>query len=233
MVSNGYSSWFWDGNAEIGGWAPDESSILQVRSAYNAGPIHSWLSITDSIKIQRTLLDIEEKSATDDSIVNGNEIAFLPGLSRRIEFNARVKILKNLQEEGLSGRDLQIAFLSTYENLTLESSIFAHEGRHAIDKKFSGELKSEQLEFRAKLSEIYFSNHPFLSVGAVISQNIGDGTPHGDSNFRVLTGIVGWMDSHREDISNLDSNRPLLPQLDLLTEEQLRAAVLSFDPLVD
>ena len=233
MVSNGYSSWFWDGKAEIGGWAPDDQSILQVRSAYSASPINAWLAVTDSIEVQRTLLEIGENSSIDDSIASLNTIAFLPGLNQRIDFNSKVKILKDLQAEGLSGRELRIAFLSTYEKLTLESSIFAHEGRHAIDKKYSGKLRSKQLEFRAKLSEIYFSDHPFLSIRAVVAPNIGDETSHGQANLRVLTGIVGWMESHQDEIKALDMTRPFLPQLDLLTEEQLRSAVLSIDPLVN
>ena len=39
------------------------------------------------------------------------------------------------------------------------------------------------------------------------------------------------MDEHAGDILGLDRERPLLPQLDLLTNDQLRAAFRSMDPL--
>lgn len=233
MISNGYSSWFWDGRAEIGGWAPDGSSILQVRSAYSSSPIRAWLMVTDSVEMPKVLSKIKTRSEQDDAIAQENPYAYLPGLSGRMDFNAKNKILQDLLAKDLSGPELRTEFINTYEKLRLESSIFAHEGRHAIDKKYSGKLSSEELEFRAKLSEIYFSDHPFLAAGAVISENIGDGTSHGQANQRVLKGIVGWMENHKTEIQGLDTNRPLLPQLDILTEAQLKSAVRSFDPLAD
>jgi hypothetical protein len=36
--------------------------------------------------------------------------------------------------------------------------------------------------------------------------------------------------AHRAEIAGLDATRPLLPQLDKLTDEQLRAAARSMDP---
>ena len=39
------------------------------------------------------------------------------------------------------------------------------------------------------------------------------------------------MESHRKEIKDLDISRPLLPQLDLLTTEQIKEAVREADPL--
>lgn len=233
MLSNGYSSWFWDGRAQIGGWAPDESSILQVRSAYNKGPINAWLKVSDSVELKKTLAQIEEKSTKDDQIALDDPTAYLPGLSARVDFNAINRLYNDLKADGLEGSELRATFINTYENLVLEASIFAHEGRHAIDKKYTKDLDTEELEYRAKLSEIYFSERPFLAIDAVLSPNIGDGTSHGDANKRVLKGIVGWMEKNRAKIEGLDLSRPYLPQLDQLTDEQLKAAVNSLDPFAN
>jgi len=47
-----------------------------------------------------------------------------------------------------------------------------------------------------------------------------------------MQGLVAWMSTHRSEIAELDAARPLLPQLDKLTDEQLRAATRSMDPYV-
>lgn len=42
-----------------------------------------------------------------------------------------------------------------------------------------------------------------------------------------------WMEEHGSEINGLDPELPLLPQFDLLTDEQIRAAFRSMDPLVN
>ncbi len=56
-------------------------------------------------------------------------------------------------------------------------------------------------------------------------------TPHGRANLKVIRGLVAWMEAHGEEIPGLDPEEPLLPQLDLLTDEQIRAAIRSMDPM--
>ncbi|MEP1095000.1 MAG: hypothetical protein ABJG78_07805 [Cyclobacteriaceae bacterium] len=231
MLSNGYSSWFWDGAAQIGGWAPGEASILQVRSAYSKGPVRSWMAVNDSVAIQEIQDKIKENEASDDEIAQKDPYAYLPGLDARITYNSNMRVLADLKKLGLTGRELRGAFINTVEKYDLNASIFAHEGRHAIDKKYFGKQRTEDLEFTAKLSEIYFADHPFFSVTAVLTQNIGDGTSHGQANQRVLKGIVGWMEQHKNEIQGFDSARPTLPQLDRLSDDQLRSAVNSIDPM--
>jgi hypothetical protein len=46
-----------------------------------------------------------------------------------------------------------------------------------------------------------------------------------------MKGLVSWMEEHRSEIEGLDRDRPILPQFDLLTDEQMRAAIRSMDPL--
>ena len=85
-------------------------------------------------------------------------------------------------------------------------------------------------EFTAKLA---FAPEPRLALGAIISASIGDSTPHGKANLAIMKGLVQWMIQHANEIAALDAERPLLPQLDLLTDEQLRAAFRSMDRLAD
>ena len=73
----------------------------------------------------------------------------------------------------------------------------------------------------------------FLAIGGgILSRNIGDGTSHGKANQRIMKGLVEWMTENRASIANLDPDIPLLPQLDLLTNDQLKQAFRSLDPMV-
>ncbi|MCE7990540.1 MAG: hypothetical protein HEP71_01115 [Roseivirga sp.] len=232
MVSNGYSGWFWDGQAETGGWAGNDESFLQVRSAYTSGPTRAWLMLTDSVEIRKTKERMKEMTVQDDALAKENPYSFLPGLSTRITYNEGRELLDSLQNTGLSDGPLRLAFINLMENIVQGASIYAHEGRHAIDKKNGYSKNSEELEFTAKLSEIYFSKKPLYSFRAIMNRNIGDGTSHGNSNLRVIKALVAWMDEHRTEIKGFDADRPTLPQIDKLSDQQLRAAVKSVDPMV-
>jgi len=50
------------------------------------------------------------------------------------------------------------------------------------------------------------------------------------ANARIMKGLLTWMHAHQGEIAELDSARPLLPQFDRLTDEQMRAAFRSMDP---
>ena len=66
----------------------------------------------------------------------------------------------------------------------------------------------------------------------IIAVNIsprGGGTP--EANWHIMQGIVAWMEKHAARIKGLDRSRPTLPQFDLLTNDQIREAFSSMDPL--
>jgi hypothetical protein len=42
--------------------------------------------------------------------------------------------------------------------------------------------------------------------------------------------LVAWMQAHAQKIPAIDTSRPLLPQFDRLTNEQIREAYRSMDP---
>ncbi|MCR9251009.1 MAG: hypothetical protein NXI20_11325 [bacterium] len=232
MKSNGYSSWFWDGAAEVGGWTSSDY-FLQVRSAYNQGPVNAWLMVTDSVHVVKTKKDIIEKKALDDSIARKNPFSYLPGLDIRLSFKVRSQLLDSLRQEGYSGNELRLKFINTFESRVRNSSIYAHEGRHAIDDIYSGYMFASEDEFRAKLSEIYFADDPFHAFGSILAPNIGDDTSHGKANLKIIKKLVYWMNDHSNEIAGFDHSRPTLPQFDLLTKEQLKSAIRSFDPLAN
>ena len=80
-------------------------------------------------------------------------------------------------------------------------------------------------------SAIAFSSRPKLSLGGILHPEIGEPTPHGRANTRVMLGLIAWMRAHAAEIPGFDGSLPVLPQLPLLDDDQLRAAFRSMDPL--
>lgn len=235
MVSNGYSSWYWE-HAQVGGWVDrDVSRIVQIRRPYLGGD-SAWVAISDPQERSRTEELIAKSWDEDDDIARKNPFAYLPGLAARIQYRSRMNIRDELAQSGLSGPALRQAFIRKIEAISYEYSILAHEGRHAIDSKTIANAirPGAGKEFRAKLSEIALSSHPFMALGGgILLRNIGDDTSHGQANERIMKGLVSWIETHSAQIVGFDRSRPALPQLDLLTEDQLIRAARAMDPLAD
>jgi hypothetical protein len=230
MVSNGFESWAWDGSAQHGGWA-NGSKIVQVRTAYAEGPLNAWHLVNDPVRRQRNDQRVARESDLDAQKASRTPIAFFPGLQGRLQRQGRDRLLEKLRAQGLEGTRLQVAFMAAYERAIYESSIFAHEGRHAIDDRIGIEKDPPVWEFRAKLSQVIFAPDPRFALEGILDANIGDATPHGKANERIMKGLLEWMTAHKTEIKGLDSARALLPQFDLLTDDQIRAAFASMDPL--
>jgi hypothetical protein len=231
MVSNGFQSWAWEDGGEHGGWAgPD--TIWQVRSAYANGPLDTWRGMHDPDELAEFMERMERESERDEERVRKDRYAYLPGLDLRLKKQGVEALMARLRDTGLEDEALRSAFLAELERVSQESSIFAHEGRHAIDKRGAGTSSAIwHKEFTAKLSEVAFAPEPRLAQGAIINANIGDDTPHGKANLEVMKGIVSWMNAHRAEIPGLDLQRPMLAQLDRLSDEQIRQVYRSMDPL--
>jgi hypothetical protein len=233
MVSNGFQSWAWEGGAQHGGWAgPD--TIWQVRPAYASDPLEIWRRLHSEQELQDFMEEMDRETGLDEARAAENPYSFLPGLSMRLKYQGITGILEELNGDGLDDEALRLAFLAAYEHTVQESSIFAHEGRHAIEKRRDSSYQSGwKAEFSAKLSEVAFAPRPRLAFGGIVSAGIGDRTPHGRANLKIMKGLIAWMEEHRAEIKGFDPGRPLLPQFDRLTDEQMRVAIRSMDPLAE
>jgi hypothetical protein len=230
IVSNGLQSWAWDGSGGHGGWQRRDT-VIQVRPVFVEHTIALWLT-ADSARLDRERVSTAADSAADWTLAAEDSLGYLPGVAARLRRDGRNALLDSLRGAGLGGSALEAAFIRTVSHLSRESSIWAHEGRHAIDDALRPTLSTEEREFRAKLSEIAFADRPKLVMSSVFHANIGDATPHGQANRRIMGGLVRWMRRHASQIRGLDTSRPLLPQLPLLTDEQLRRAFRAMDPLI-
>ncbi|HYC87643.1 MAG TPA: hypothetical protein VEO54_00400 [Thermoanaerobaculia bacterium] len=197
MVANGFMAWIRENRSGAGGWN-EKDVIYQVRPMYANGPVSAWLRLTDP----------ERRAKDDREIADETRHRSLRGVELRMER----QYLETLPRE-------REAFIERYRREEFDHSIWAHEGRHAIDHTQFGIDDAEELEYRAKLSEIAFAASPRMPfAGGILS--LGD-TPHGKANQRVLEGI--------QKVTGLKD----LTQLDTLTDEQLRAAARALDPLAN
>lgn len=228
IVSNGYESWLWDGRQAHGGWARTDR-VYQVRPGYADGALAQWELLNDPNLRAEEEDRIARLTAGDDEIARQDPTDYLPGLAARLDWEGLNGILTHLRERG--DTDLKQRFIVDFTRIGLDANFFAHEGRHVLDKQAVPSLQAEELEFRAKLSEIAFSEQPRWSYGPIMNANIVDkSSPHGRANKRIMQGLVAWMEKHRASIANLDPARPMLPQFDKLTDEQMREAMRAMDP---
>ena len=229
MASNGFQSWAWDGRAAHGGWG-SKALIVQVRPRYAESPLDTWRDLSDTARVRRAAERIAADSAADMMRGRTTPVAYFPGVAGRLQRDGRRELLDSLRRAGLAGLELEAAFERTIGDALVESSIFAHEGRHAIDDALGEKLSPAELEYRAKLSEVAFAPRPRLAFGGIMSPNAGDDTPHGQANLWVLEGIERWMRQHAARLP-VDPSAPLLPQLPRLSDASLGAAGRSLDPL--
>jgi hypothetical protein len=233
MVSNGYSSWFWDGRAAIGGWATaNEMASVGAGSAQKFYKM--WWRVTDDVERTKTERYIADRLEPEERAIRKSISAPLYGLSRRMQFEATKAIIGELRDSGLEADDLALAFLRRYARFQVGKNIFAHEGRHSIDQKFFADdwkrWSGAEKEFRAKLSEVVFSSDPYLALADLLAQSVSR-SEHGKANLKIRKVLVNWMKAHRDEIEGIDAGKPLLVQAHLLTPDQIRRCFTDADPL--
>ncbi|NRB50044.1 MAG: hypothetical protein HRU41_20375 [Saprospiraceae bacterium] len=228
MVSNGFSSWFWE-NKAIGGWATDKE-IIRVREVYLSGPINAWKMATDSIERRKTEKVIQGFLGSSTE----NQLETAKGLAAKLRYDAINDLYHQLASRGLSGNDLKLAFLSKYEQYRTEASLLAHEGRHSIDQRYMPEefdgWSQETREFRGKLSQIIFAPEPRLELPGMVTSLVGD-YGHIKANKRIVDVAIAWIKENKEDIAGYSDQKTAFAQIYLLTNDQIRECYRHADPL--
>ena len=230
MLSNGYESWLWDGWAQAGGWAEAGARLIQVRTSY-VGSVFTALGLRPG-RAARARADAEllELRKRDDEILKMKQLADLPGLAERLRLQSIDQIVSDMKSAGEADDN---AFQGRYWRALIGATITIHEGRHVLDQmQYTGEqaLSSEELEYRAKLSELQFGEYPRLSLSKMVNGQIGGESNHGKANTRILKEIGIWITGNAASVEGFDSNKPVLSQIDKLNDKQFRVFACSRDP---
>jgi len=233
MLANGFNSWLWDGAAAAGGWTEEGPVIVQVRPEYTSTPLTGWSLYNGGRARQRLLERAPERARADLAALSAGDVGYLPGLSDRLKLQVADQIGRRARAAAGAGGDLRRAFLAEYWRASFQQSIFLHEGRHALDRSLVRGLARffDNLEYRAKLSELALADYPRLALFNINTDSIGGDSDHAEANGKVLQGYVDWMRAHPGEIAGYDPGRPPLVQLDKLSDAQLRAVARGLDPI--
>lgn len=229
MISNGYPSWFWEDRG-AGGYAL-RGGFLRIKTMFKYLAISAWEKVTDSVKRQKIETSIQTNLL--DSNVNTDIKVIRVALAKKIELDALDNLYNTLKASGLEGLELQLKFIETYELYRDNATMFAHEGRHSIDRVVLGQeayrtLGSQVIEYRGRLSQIAFSESPKLELSNMLSGV--SSTPTGQSNKMICDVYETWITNNSDSIVNYNTNQKPLAQLYKLTDAQLISIIQSVDP---
>ncbi len=229
MTSNGYSSWFWENQAS-GGWATDDE-IIRVREVYLSQPYKNWVSLNDTIIRNGILNEIKLLMSGHH---NMDQTSLAGKLEAKLNFDANTELYDSLFDLGLRSNNLKLAFLRTYSKRREEATIFAHEGRHSIDKRYFPEefakMTNAEREYRAKLSQLIFATEPRYELAGMVS-SIGD-SGHGLANKMIVEDIIEWINQNNESIPGYSANRSAFEQIFLLSANQIKECCKKAEPLI-
>lgn len=233
MISQDFTTWYDATN--VGGWATD-SSMFQVRGSYLADPFQRLAWMTDTSEKRKVLQRIKDAKNSDLIKCSNDPYADASHLSIALKYNFAQHLFDSLQSKGLEQSDLYLAFIAETMRVSIESSVFAHEGRHSIDQLFFKKefkaMSDDERELRAKYSEIVFAPDPKLAfTGSIFGGDLDSNTNHGKANMRFRKLIVNWMNNHKSEIKGLDANKPMMFQFDLLSNTQIITMCREFDEL--
>ncbi len=229
MVSNGYPSWFWEiGGA--GGYAL-RGGFLRIKPLFKYLPITAWERVTDSVKRKKIEKEIQTNLINSD--VNTDLRVIRSAVSKKINLDALDTLYGNLFNQGYTGLDLQLKFIEQYELYRDNGTMFAHEGRHSIDRVVLGQdayraLGSKRIEYRGRLSQITFSDAPKLELADML---VGvSSTPTGQSNQMILDVFEAWITAHSDTINGYNANQLPIANLYKLTNAQIISCIQAVDP---
>jgi hypothetical protein len=150
-----------------------------------------------------------------------------------LNYNASEELYKRLYNTGLRNKELILAFLHTYETYREEATIFAHEGRHSLGKKYFpyefDNSSNAECEYHAKLSQLIFAIEPRYELSGMIV-SVGN-SGHGLANQMIVDILTDWKIKNGQKINGYLYQKSPLSQIYLLTGEEIKTCAKQADPL--
>ncbi len=218
FISTGMDEWLLDGAGGRAGWVANDVVFARY-TAFTETPFRALLALADPQTIPGELFRIARDSTGDVDRARHDSVGYFPGVAARVFRAGAVALLDSVKTPD--------AFtLALYQSL-VHSSIYEHENRHRTDLRSGRASTPAEDEFRAKIDEVTSAPLPRLALTAILSPNIGDNSPHGQANRRIMVGLNRWIRRNGSKVAHYDPATPALLQLPNLTDAQLRAAFAS------
>ena len=231
LISNGFTSWLWDGSAAVGGWTAN-GVIVQVRPRYVQAPLHAFNQFRDG-EPRKALISREPQLAKEDlAKVKARPVATLEGLNNRLTLQLVDRVAAVARTKSSDDAGFRRAFLAEYFRANFGQSIEVHEGRHAIDNSLGMRDNVDQavLEYQAKLSELALTAYPRMALINMNRALEGDG-PHDRAGARIFDELRKWIEANPGQVIGYDPALPAIVQIDKLTDAQIIEIARSLDPL--
>ncbi len=229
MISNNYASWFWEDRG-AGGYAI-RNGFLRIKEMFKDLAINAWSVVTDSTTIKRYQKIIDQNLKYSNLTSNKSNVLY--GLSYKLELDALSSLYMEVYNKGFRNTDLQLKFIEHYEAFRDNATMFAHEGRHSIDRALLAdeyrEMGGAMIEYRGRLSQIAFSESPKLELMGMIDA-IGSHAA-GQANKMIVDVAEKWILGHSDSIEDYDNTKLPISQLYRMTNEQIRECYRDVDPL--
>jgi hypothetical protein len=218
VVTTGIDDWFLDGAGGRAGWVANDT-VYERRPGFTETPFRALLALTDPQTVPGELFRIARDSVGDIERARRDSLGYFPGVAARMFRPATEALLDSVKTREAFTRAM-------FDNL-VRSSIVLHEGRHRADARARLRQSPADAEFRAKLDEVTGARLPRLALTAILSPSIGDSSPHGQANRRLMIGLNRWIRRNGSAITGYDPRVPALLQLPRLSDAQLIAALNS------
>jgi hypothetical protein len=218
FVASGIDDWLLDGAGGRAGWVANDT-IYERRTGFTETPFRALLALTDPQTMPGELFRITRDSIGDLERAKRDSLGYLPGVAARMFRSGAQALLDSVKTPE--------AFTRAMFSEVTHTSIGLHETRHRNDRRSGRPSTPSEDEFRAKLDEVTGAALPRLALTAILSPTIGDGSPHGQANRRIMIGLNRWIRRNGTSIAGYDARQPALLQLPLLTNAQLKAAFAS------
>jgi hypothetical protein len=230
VEANGLDAWLLDGAGGRAAWATHDT-IYMTRDAFAEAPFRLWLSLGDPASMPAEVLRIYRDSIGDMDRAAKDSLGYFAGVAGRLLRDAGTEILDSLRTvPTLSLTETQSAFVRLVYRSLMQTSVELHEGKHLVDIRTGRRGADADAEFRAKIEEVSHADRPKLAMTAILTPNIGEESPHGQANRRIMVGLDRWLRRNARSISGYDRSVTPLLQLPKLTNAQLRAAFASMRP---
>jgi len=199
--------------------------VYMIRDAFAEAPFRLWLGLGDPASMPAEVLRTYRDSVGDIDRAERDSLGYLPGVAARLLRDGGEEVLDSLRNiPGTSMAETQTTFVKIVYRSLVQSSVYLHEARHLSDIRSGRRGTDADAEFRAKIDEVSRADHPKLAMTAILTPNIGDKSPHGQANRRIMIGLDRWIRRNGKSIGGYDPKVTPLLQLPKLTDAQLRAA---------
>ncbi|WP_300527322.1 hypothetical protein [Maricaulis sp.] len=226
MPSNGFSRWFWDDHAADGGWVTtgadgraESRRFIDVLDPKFGAALSRSAMLMDPARMTQIEADWAQA-------LNEAEPGDTGSYDRRADDMIRLLALAPFRQGYETPRDARTAAIGAIVDHFVSTSTVVHEGQHILDTQHGYEGEQWMLEYRAKLTELAYGEHPlfslagFYSPGAVANRG---GTPHADAEAYLMQAMAAEIAAHPQRYPSIDPEISLWVQLPRLSLAELRS----------